>query len=56
MLKKLLSKNVKITSKSFSGGAPVTKVGIVTDVDDNFVELDNEMYIAIRYIAYIETK
>ena len=56
MLKKLLSQKVKISCKSFSGGAPVTKVGIVTDIDDNFIEIDNEMYFAIRYIAYLEIK
>ena len=62
MLKKLLGQKVKVGISSYSYaitpkglGNFITKEGIVTDIDDNFIEFDNEMIVAIRAITYIQT-
>lgn len=63
MLKKLLGQKVNVGISSYaysiptsSGfGAFTSKKGIVTDVDDNFIEIDDKTIIAIKTITYIQT-
>ena len=61
MLKKLLSQKVRIGLSNYAWsyfpkgkGNNMQREGIVTDIDDNFIELDNEMIIAIKSITYIQ--
>ena len=62
MLGKLLSRKVRVGISNYSMsvvpkgfGNFIMKEGVITDIDDNFIELDNEMIIAIRAITYIQT-
>ena len=61
MLKELLNQKVKVGISSYSYAVSVkgignfiSKEGIVTDVDDNFVKFDDGMIIAIKAITYIQ--
>lgn len=64
MLKKFLNKKVLICIASYASAAEkivmgpnlaaFQRQGTVTDVDDNFVELDNNELVAIKYIATIK--
>ena len=55
MLEKFLNKKVGIVI--FNGSAsPDFEKGFVTAVDENFIELDNNLTIAIKYIMSIEAK
>ena len=62
MLKKLLSQKVRVGISNYSYsyfpkgmGNFLMREGVVTDIDDNFIELDNEMIIATRAITYVQT-
>lgn len=61
MLKELLNQKIKVGISSYSFaisvkglGNLVSKEGIVTDVDDNFIKFDDGMIIAIKAITYIQ--
>ena len=63
MLEKFLNKNVELTVATngsstkyqlFRSGDSFYKKGTVTKLDDNFIELDNNMVIQIKYIIAIE--
>ena len=62
MLNKLLNQKVVVGISSYAYSVPsskgfgafTTKVGCITDVDDNFIEIDNKTIIAIKTITYIE--
>lgn len=61
MLKELLNQKVKVGISSYSYavsakgiGNFISKEGIVTDVDDNFIKFDDGMIIAIKAITYIQ--
>ncbi len=55
MLSKLLNQKVRvILMTAGSVGASPSYDGVVTNIDDNFVELDNERIIAIKYITSIK--
>ena len=61
MLEKYLNKKVKIYATSMYNTAMgtisrVSRVGVVTDVDDKFIELDNNSVIAINYIVSIDLR
>ena len=58
--RKFLNRKVSIEVVRFApggafGGNEIYK-GTVTGIDDNFIELDNNLTIQIRYIASIEAK
>ena len=63
MLKKLLGQKVNVGISSYAYSVPAsgvfgaftTKIGIVTDIDDNFIEIDDKTIIAIKTITYIQT-
>ena len=65
MLEKFLNKKVLICIPTYAAacekvvmGAQLHSVqrrGIVTNVDDNFIELDNDEVVAIKYIATIKS-
>ena len=63
MLEKFLNKNVELTVATngsstkyrlVRSGDSFYKKGTVTKLDDNFIELDNNMVIQIKYIIAIE--
>lgn len=68
MLEKFLNKNVRISTTTYGSNISVTKKlekmrrwsqeflveGIVTNIDSNFIEIDNNMVIQIKYIISIE--
>lgn len=63
MLDEYINKNVKITEKTYHGfsshllmgnGKLATLKGILTSVDDNFIELDNEILINRNHIYTIK--
>ena len=61
MLEKYLNKKEKIYATSMYNTAMgtisrVSRVGVVTDVDDKFIELDNNSVIAINYIVSIDLR
>ena len=53
MLEKYLNKNVKIYVSSHNELLDVKK-GIITGINDNFVELDNNELIGINFIRNIK--
>ena len=65
MLEKFKNKNVLICIGQYAaaaknqrlGGAlgSFTRKGTVTNIDENFIELDNNEVIAIQYIVTIES-
>ena len=66
MLEKFLNKNVLICIANYASAsekvagfnnslAPFQRRGIVTRVDDNFIELDNNEVVAIKYISTIKS-
>ena len=59
MLEKFLNKKVEITATTHGsviafGKASIITRGTVTGVDANFIELDNNRVISIKYIISIE--
>lgn len=54
MLEKFLNKKVQIMYTGYSEGQYSEK-GIVTKIDDNFIEVDNDKIIAIKYILTIKS-
>ena len=54
MLEKFLNKEVQIRYTGYAQ-ACYSKKGIVTKIDDNFIEVDNDEIIAIRYILTIKS-
>ena len=59
MLKKILNKNIKIYFSNCFISTGIAKPtysmkGIVTDIDDNFIELDNTEIISVKTITRIE--
>lgn len=66
MLEKFLNKNVLICFANYASATEVTpsfsnpysavqRKGIVTNIDNNFIELDNDEVVAIKYIATIKS-
>ena len=56
MLEKFLNKKVLISTKNFASARMELQMkGTVTAIDDNFIELDNDEVIAIKYIARIKS-
>ncbi len=55
MLEKFKGKNVKIVFSSFAYWASAGSYkGKVTNINSEWVELDNNLTIAIKYIAHIK--
>ena len=66
MLEKFLNKNVLICIASYASAhekivvsvknsmMPFQRIGTVTRVDENFIELDNNEIVAIKYISTIK--
>ena len=63
MLKKYINKKVEITEKHYGGFCTrlmmgndklATTIGTITDVDDKFIEIDNEILININHIFRIK--
>ena len=60
MLKELLNQRVKVGVADYAHALRTrTSVlfyieGIITNIDDRFIQLDNNILIAINYITYIE--
>ena len=56
MLGKLLNQKVRVYLVNFANSlsAGVSYEGTVTNIDENFIELNNEKIIAIKYIASIK--
>ena len=62
MLEKFLNKKVLICISQYAAaitgiGGPnaVQRKGVVTNIDDKFIELDNDEIIAIQYITTIKS-
>ena len=58
MLEKFLNKKVKVYISNYGAGSPSDAVnlkeGTITALDENFIELDSDEIIAIRYIRNIK--
>ena len=54
MLEKYLNKKIEVDYTNYAYPVGLKVKGVITEIDDNFIELDNEMIIAIRYIISIE--
>ena len=54
MIEKFLNKKVQIVYTGYSNAFYSLK-GIVTKIDDNFIEVDNDEIIAIKYIMTIKS-
>lgn len=54
MLEKFLNKKVQVRYTFYSSGFFAIK-GIVTKIDENFIEVDNDMIIAKKYIVDIKS-
>ena len=59
MLEKLLNKKVRIYFGNFAvppelGQMSAKREGIVTAIDKEFIELDNDLIIAIKYVTRIK--
>ena len=53
MLEKFLNKKVQIRYTIY--GNFINAKGVLTNLDENFIELDNDEVIAIRYILSIKS-
>ena len=53
MLEKFLNKRVQIVYSSYAYERMLK--GIVTKIDENFIELDNDEVVAIKYIVTIKS-
>jgi len=64
MLEKYLNKKVEIAEKYYTGASTLEgkwdnghlnkSVGVITGIDDNFIELDHNTLIAIKFIYRIK--
>ena len=54
MLEKFLNKKVAIWVSLYGSANGYIKKGIMTSYNEEYIELDNEKIIAIRFIASIE--
>lgn len=64
MLNKYLNKKVEIAEKYYNGSSTIEgklnngnlnrTIGTITAIDENFIEVDNSILIAIRYIYRIK--
>ena len=54
MLEKFLNEKVLITYTAYSSHWFDSK-GIITKIDDDFIEIDNNQIIAIKYIVSIKS-
>ena len=55
MLEKFLNKKVIIMISKYAASDFIEKKGIVTELNDDFIELDNDEIIAIKYITSIKS-
>ena len=55
MLEKFLNKNVSIILAQYAAKGKKKKKGTVTNINEKFIELDNDEVVAIKYIAAIKS-
>lgn len=60
MLEKFLNRRVKIYVTTYGSGTAfrenANREGVVTNLDEKYIELDNNVVIQIKYIVSIEAK